>query len=61
LVFTWLLVRYGHALLPSFVRSYVRSRVTELTNEAGRLVAKHWPAIEAEAAHLLAAPQRQAV
>jgi hypothetical protein len=61
LIFTGLLVRYGPALLPGFVRSYVRNRATELTAEAEHLVAKHWPAIEAEAASLLAAPQRQAV
>jgi hypothetical protein len=61
LIYTGLLVRYGPALLPGFVRSYVRNRMTELTAEAGRLVAEHWPAIEAEAASFLAAPQRLAV
>ena len=60
LIFAGLLARYGHGLMPTFIRGYIRNRMTELTSEAGRLVAKHWPAIEAEAARLLAAPQRQA-
>jgi hypothetical protein len=53
LVFTGLVARYGPALLPGFVRTYVRNRVTELTAEAEHLVAKHWSAIETEAASLV--------
>ncbi len=61
LVFAGLLTRYGPALMPSFVRSYVRNRMTELTAEAARLVTQHWPEIEAETAGLLAGPHRQPV
>lgn len=49
LVFSGLLARYGPALLPGFVRTYVKTRMAELTAEAGRLVDEHWPAIQAEA------------
>ena len=61
LVFHGALARYGYDMRPEFVRGYIRSRAAELTAEAEFLVAEHWPAIEAEAAQLLAAPQRQAV
>jgi hypothetical protein len=60
LVFSGLVARYGPGLLPGFVRGYVRNRMAELTAEAEQMVSDHWPAIEAEAANLLAAPHRQA-
>jgi hypothetical protein len=54
LIFGALRLRFGKALTPDHVRSHMMLRMTELTAQAERLVAEHWPAIEVEAARLRA-------
>ena len=49
-----LALRFGPSRTPAYCRQHMTSRMKELTAKADRLVDARWPAIEAEAARLVA-------